>query len=169
MSNWNKSQLKVCLVGAIVLLIPLILIAYSSNPPVARTGAPGESTCSSCHGGGAGGGRVAIGLGGTTYTPGTKQRLTVTVSDPVAVAYGYELTAVQAGATSTGAGTFTAADANSSVRQGTGTNSTKSYAAQMNNAVSTFAVDWTPPATNVGNVTFYVSSVAGDGNQGAAD
>jgi large repetitive protein len=169
MSNWKKIQLKVCFVGAIVLCIPLILISYSSNPPLARTGAPSESTCASCHSGGAGGGRVTIGLSGTTYTPGTKQRLTVTVSDPVAVAYGYELTAVQVGATSTGAGTFAAADGNSSVRQGTGTNSTKSYAAQMNNAVSTFAIDWTPPATNVGNVTLYISSVAGDGNQGSTD
>jgi hypothetical protein len=146
-----------------------MLLSYSSNPPLARTGAPGESTCAGCHGGGAGGGGVSIGFAGTTYTPGVKQRLNVMISDPVAVAYGYELTAVQAGATSTGAGTFAAADTNSSVRPGAGTNSTKSYAAQVNSLVSTYLVDWTPPATNVGNVTFYIATVAGDGNQGSAD
>ena len=74
------------------------------------------------------------------------------------------MTAVQAGATSTGAGTFAAADANSGVRLGTGTNSTKSYAAQTNSGVSTYLVDWSPPATSVGSVTFYVAAVGGDGD-----
>ena len=74
------------------------------------------------------------------------------------------MTAVQAGATSTGAGTFAAADANSGVRLGTGTNSTKFYAAQTNSGVSTYLVDWSPPATSVGSVTFYVAAVGGDGD-----
>jgi hypothetical protein len=148
----------------IVFLIPLIVWSSSRNPPLSRTGAPGESTCASCHGGGPGGGRVAIAsLNGNTYTPGVTQHLTVTITDANAAAWGYEMTAVQASATSTGAGTFVATDTNSSVRA----SGTKSYAEQANDfagttASHTYAVDWTPPATNVGNVTLYAAALGAD-------
>jgi hypothetical protein len=149
---------------AIVFLIPLIVWSSSRNPPLSRTGAPGESTCASCHGGGLGGGRVAIAsTSGASYTPGVTQHLTVTITDANASAWGYEMTAVQSAATSTGAGSFTATDTNSTVR----TSGTKSYAEQANafaNTTSshTYAVDWTPPATNVGNVTLYAAGLGAD-------
>ncbi len=155
---------KTWFVLVIVFLIPLIVWSSSRNPPLARTGAPGESTCASCHGGGPGGGRVAITSStGTTYTPGVTQHLTVTITDANAAAWGYEMTAVQAAATSTGAGTFVATDTNSGVR----TSGTKSYAAQLNDFAGTtgshtYAVDWTPPATNVGNVTLYAAGLGAD-------
>src|SRR5271168_141227 len=51
------------------LMIPFLLFAYSSDPPLAHTGAPGESTCAACHNGPA-----ALGPNVTfpslTYTPG---------------------------------------------------------------------------------------------------
>jgi hypothetical protein len=149
---------------AIVFLIPLIVWSSTRNPPLSRTGAPGESTCASCHGGGIGGGRVTIAsASGNTYTPGVTQRLSVTISDANAAAWGYEMTAVQATSTSTGAGTFVATDTASSVRA----SGTKSYAEQANafpntTASHTYAVDWTPPATNVGNVTLYAAGLGAD-------
>ena len=164
MLTLKKTSLQAWFVIVIVFLIPLIVWSYSSNPPLSRTGAPGEGTCGSCHSGGIGGGHVSIAsASGNTYTPGVKQRLTVTITDGNASAWGYEMTAVQASATSTGAGTFTAADTNSSVR----TSGTKSYAAQTNDFPGTtgslsYAVDWTPPASNVGNVTVYAAGVGAD-------
>src|SRR5579883_2023105 len=155
---------KTWFVLVIVFLIPLIVWSSSRNPPLARTGAPGESTCACCHGGGPGGGRVAITSStGTTYTPRVTQHLTVTITDANAADWGYEMTAVQAAATSTGAGTFVATDTNSGVR----TSGTKSYAAQLNDFAGTtgshtYAVDWTPPATNVGNVTLYAAGLGAD-------
>lgn len=155
---------KTWFVLVIVFLIPLIVWSSSRNPPLARTGAPGEGTCASCHSGGFGGGTVAIASSsGNTYTPGVTQHLTVTISDGNASAWGYEMTAVQASATSTGAGSFVATDTNSSVRA----SGTKSYAAQLNDFAGTtgshsYAVDWTPPATNVGNVTLYAAGVGAD-------
>ncbi len=149
---------------AIVFLIPLIVWSSSRNPPLSRTGAPGESTCASCHGGGIGGGRVTIAsASGNTYTPGVTQHLNVTVSDANAAAWGYEMTAVQATSTSTGAGAFVATDTASSVRA----SGTKSYAEQANDFANTttshtYAVDWTPPATNVGNVTLYAAGLGAD-------
>lgn len=121
---------------AIVFLIPLIVWSSTRNPPLSRTGAPGEGTCASCHGGGPGGGRVTIAsASGNTYTPGVTQHLSVTISDANAAAWGYEMTAVQATSTSTGAGTFVAIDTASSVRA----SGTKSYAEQANDFPNTTA------------------------------
>ena len=151
-------------VALVVALTPLLLRSYSSNPPLVRTGAPGENTCGSCHGGSTGAVITITPTNGTSYTPGVAKALTVTVGGGPNVVWGYEMTAVQASANTTGAGTFASTDGNSSVRQGTGTNSTKSYAAQTNDAVSTYALNWTPPASSVGNVTLYASGVSGDGS-----
>ena len=152
-------------VAAILIVMPLVSRATATNPPLARTGAPGESTCASCHNGGANTGSVSLSLsGGSIYTPSTVQQIRVTVSDPNAAVWGYELTAVQANATTTGAGTFTAGDGNSAVRKGTGANINKYYAAQTNAGVSSFLINWTPPAASVGNVVFYVAAVGGDGS-----
>ncbi len=164
MTTLKNKNLTPCLVVAMVLLIPLAAWSqnFPSNPPLAKTGAPGETTCGSCHDGGAGGGKIAVKSAiGNVYIPGgAKQRLTVTVSDPNAHAWGYEMTAVLASATSTGIGTFTAANTNSSVR----TSGTKSYAAQINKfpgttVKATYLVDYTPPATNVGNVILYFAGL----------
>lgn len=40
----------------VIVAIPLVVWSYPSNPPLAKTGAPGESTCADCHSGGPGGG-----------------------------------------------------------------------------------------------------------------
>lgn len=147
-----------------VIVIPLMVWAFSSNPPLGKTGAPGEGTCGDCHGGGGGGGKVSItAASGLTYHPGTKQRITVTLTDPAANEWGYEMTAVQTTKPTTGAGVFKAADRNSGVR----TAKTKSYAAQVNDQAGktkkvTFLLDWTPPSKNVGKITLYVSSNASE-------
>ncbi len=56
MLTLKKTTFTAWFVILMVFLVPLLLWAYSSNPPLSRTGAPGESTCASCHSGGLGGG-----------------------------------------------------------------------------------------------------------------
>ena len=154
---------RVWFVVILVVVVPLVLLAFPSNPPLGKTGAPGEGTCADCHFGGAGGGSVKIKSStGTTYTPGVKQKLTVTIADPNAVDWGYELVVVAANNTSASVGTLKASNANSSIRK----SGSKSYASQVNDQMgvtgsASFPLSWTPPATSVGNVTIYVSSVAG--------
>jgi len=151
------------------LAIPLILFAFPSNPPLSKTGAPGEGTCADCHSGGAGGGTISVkSSSGHTYTPGVKQRLTVTVSDPNAIDWGYEMTVVRNALPTQGVGTFKAADKNSSVRK----SGKKSYASQINDLQgktghATYLIDWTPPAKSVGKVTLYLSGVGGVGDPSA--
>ena len=158
-SKKNKGYLVAFIVS--VCVMPIVVWAFNPNPPLNSSSAPGESTCASCHSGGAQAGHVAITVaGGNTYTPGAAKQVTVIITDPNANRWGYEITSVEASSTSTGTGTFTALDSNSNVRP----SGTKSYAAQTNDAVSTYQLSWMPPASSVGNITFYVSSVGGTGS-----
>jgi hypothetical protein len=165
----NIRNLRLCLVAAMILTIPLIIWSFPRNPPLGKTGAPGESTCAACHFGGLGGGKIAIASSsGTTYSPGVTQHLTVTISDPNAIDWGYEMTAVKTSTPSTGEGMFTAVDNNSDVRS----SGTKSYASQINDKQGKtlkvkYLIDWTPPNTNVGKITLYVAGIGGTGSRDA--
>jgi hypothetical protein len=160
----RSSYLIAFLVLFLIVAIPSMLWSFSSNPPLAKTGAPGEGTCAQCHGGGAGGGKIAVtSSAGTHYHPGVKQHLKVTVTDASSNVWGYEMTSVQASKPTTGTGVFKATDKLSDVRK----LGTKSYAAQLNDQQGktkhvTFAIDWTPPSKNVGKITLYLAGVAGN-------
>src|SRR2546425_619198 len=96
---------------AVLAVIPVLIYAHAAGPDPGKCGAPGESTCaeSGCHEGtplNGGGGRVTIDAGGSTYTPGVKQRISVTVSDPAQRRWGFQLTARVASNTKTRAGTL---------------------------------------------------------------
>ena len=54
-----------------ILLLPVVLMAYSSNPPLGLSGAPGEGTCAGCHSPLTTGSGVSVTFpGALTYTPG---------------------------------------------------------------------------------------------------
>jgi hypothetical protein len=163
----NNQKLKLSLSFLILLSIiavPAVVWSNPQNPPLAKTGAPGEGTCAGCHDGGSGGGSIAItSSAGTKYQAGVKQHLTVTIADPNAKAWGYEITAVQAAKPTVGAGKFKATDKLSNVRK----SGTKSYASQMDDQSGktktvSYAFDWTPPKKAVGNITLYVAGVGDD-------
>ncbi len=157
----QKRKSVCCLLVAVCLLVlPRSLSAYD-DPPIQLTGAPGEGTCAGCHNGGAGGGKVMISFpGGLTYTPGVAQQLTVTVSDAVQKAWGFELSPRLASNTNSPAGTVASVDTSTTVA----TSSLLQYLKQTGAAGifrgttggHTWTFTWTPPATNVGNVIFYV-------------
>jgi len=114
---------------------------------------PGTNTCAGCHSGSAasGGSAVVTFPSGLTYTPGVTQHLTVQLTDPTHAVYSYLLTARLASNPSSQAGTFTA-----------GTGSTVSGMDIESSSFSspTWAIDWTPPSTSSGNVTFYLTGLA---------
>jgi uncharacterized protein (TIGR03437 family) len=129
---------------------------------------------------------------GPTYIPGTTQHLVVTIADPAQRAWGFQLTARLAGDTAAMAGTFASSDPNTTVMcsstdffqeheapyaQGqTQTcpasmtlqyieHSLAGYNATRGHSVSqTYEFDWTPSATDSGNVTVYVSGNAANGD-----
>ncbi len=132
--------------------------------------------------------------GGQTYVPGVKQHLVVTVSDTATSqrAWGFQLTARPSSNPQSQAGSFASTDPNTLVMCATanlgqeseqdfssskpqacpanmllqyiehsltGYNSTRGHTGSQ-----TFAFDWTPPSSNVGDIVIYVAGNAANGD-----
>jgi uncharacterized protein (TIGR03437 family) len=129
---------------------------------------------------------------GQTYTPGVTQHLSVTIADsnPSLKGWGFQLTARSGNPATTMAGTFTSTDTNTQLMcsqtnllvfqqvaySASGGQSCPSnepliyiehslagFDATIGPGSATYQFDWTPPATNVGDIVIYV---AGNGGLG---
>jgi uncharacterized protein (TIGR03437 family) len=159
--------------------IPIALWAFSTGPPISRTGAPadGGQACNVCHTtfplNDDSGGSIVIRA--SAYTPGVKQLIEVQISHPTAVRFGFQLTARTVSDETKQAGTFTKDD-NTRVRcapAGTdgpcdGALEFVSHVAVSTNAANpgprTFLIEWTPPATDVGPIVMYAAGNAANNN-----
>jgi hypothetical protein len=143
-----------------------LLFSYapaSDNGKTGYSGAPGEGTCTSCHGGAGGGSTTLtsdIPLNG--FVPGATYNMVLTVSQAGRPLFGLGLESLSTA--NTQAGTLTA---------GAGTQIQVKSARQnlihtLNGGASpnskAFAFKWTAPATAAGNVTFYYAGLAANGN-----
>src|ERR1039457_5550645 len=166
--------------------LPVLLLAYLSGLDAGVSGVPGEDSCDRCHNGPPGSGSVTVNFPGTlTYTPGAKQHLVVNITDSAQKRWGFQLTARQANSTSTQAGTFTPgadgytqlvctqtdfrsqAFGNSCTTNGMALQyieHTQSGSRLGMAGAATFEFDWTPPATDVGNLVIYVAALAANGD-----
>lgn len=147
------------------------IFANANGPDLGLTGAPGESNCTACHSGtplNQGGGSFKIELlNATTYTPGQQHRLRITLADPAARRWGFQLTARRA-ANNQRAGTL--ASENVQVVR-IDTEPTAQYASQVSGGTrtgqaneSTWEVLWTAPAAGQGPVIFYAAGNAANSN-----
>ena len=160
------------------LSLPLLLQANSFGPEPGSTGVPGERTCaqSNCHVGtvNPAGGSVAVAFpSGLTYTPGVRQTLTVTVTDPIARGFGFQLTVRLASNTKTQAGSLTASGNSTFVLCTSGDFGRQSdkgatcpaaqplESIQQSEALrapnNSWTILWDPPTTAQGNVVVYVA------------
>lgn len=160
--------------------LPILIYAYAEGPQPGYSGVPGESgTCAVCHAGPSGSGSVKVTFpNGPTYTPGVSQTLTVTVADPAQRRWGFELTVRQASSRSTQAGTFTPGSdgftqivcANASVQAAACPadleyiEHTLAGTRDGTTGSATFQFTWTPPSTNIGDLTVYVAGNAANGD-----
>lgn len=133
-----------------------------SGAPSGRTGAPGESNCTECHSGsvqsGSGINQIAWTEGVTPvteYTPGTTYNVGVTFST-AAAKNGFQVVALNS--SNAQAGTIT-------IIPGSGTQLLNGAAGKKyvthntsGNAQTAWAFQWTAPASNVGDVTFYLAT-----------
>jgi uncharacterized protein (TIGR03437 family) len=168
--------------GGALFALPLVMNANSSGPPVRHTGAPGDApqACATagCHTGTAvngGGGRVTLTFeGGDTYVPGQRKRVTVTIED-AANRYGFQATVRLVSDLANGqAGRFVNQSgllvlcSNDATRPSSGNCPASapveflSHASSLTSRTVTF--EWEAPATNVGDVRFYVAGNAANGN-----
>ena len=171
---------------AILSVIPILIYANESGPPPGKSGAPGESTCNevSCHVGtglNAGPGSVKINTAGTSYIPGVTQRISVTISDEAPQRrWGFQLTARRASDSRTRAGILTPIDSSTQLVCASSNlfevrctsdpvlqfieHTLQGNVITAPGAGNTFHFDWTPPATDVGNIILYAAGNAANGN-----
>lgn len=164
------------------LLLTLLLTSgvLSDNGKAGKTGSPGELTCLDCHNNfslGAGGGSIGLSSTNMTnweYVPGTTYHMIATVSRTGTNLFGIGLECLTS--TNTNAGTLTITNTSTSIKNATvNAVSRRNVVHTLNGGASAnskaFAFDWVAPGTNIGNVTFYYSGVAanGDGNEEIGD
>ncbi len=165
MRQWRISFIWL---AALALSLVAFKSTYSSQPPIAHTGAPGEGTCGDCHSGGTGPVTITLTPSGagalTTYTPGgLPLTLSLSVSAPGASVYGFQLTVLssQAGQENTPNQGLSTAGGTGTVLQ-TGSNGRKYLAHSGSSSTGNWTFTWTPPATDVGPITWYIAANAAD-------
>ena len=138
-------------------------LALEAGAPTGRTGAPGESTCTSCHSMNAGSGQITI-IAPANYVPGQTYAIQIqdASSDASRAIWGFETISLAGAAM---AGNYTNTTANTRIRVA----STKSYVTHTSAGTfpnqsggATWTFNWTAPASDVGVVTFYAAGLLGD-------
>lgn len=165
--------------------LPVTLLAFSTGPPLKRTGVvDGNTNCSACHrtfapaNSDASGSVTISNL--ENYIPGAVQTLRITVKHPQASRWGFQLTArFVTGGGSVKAGTFAPVNDETKVvcDDGSQTGSAGPCAANQlewiehanaprseQGAGHTFEVRWTPPAQENGDIMFYFAGNAANGD-----
>jgi uncharacterized protein (TIGR03437 family) len=173
-----KTHLRNLSFALLVAAVPVTLLAFSqqTGPPPNRTGLPGGLLCTQCHSftgpANSGPGRVRIEVG--NYNPGIRQRIRVTVEDPQAVKWGFQVTAREVSDLNKSVGFFTGNEnvqvicENGTLRGRPGPCDGAQEFAQHTFAGTgtgtmgsrTFEFDWDPPASEVGDVIFFVAANA---------
>jgi hypothetical protein len=135
----------------------------ANGAPTGKTGAPGEQTCTQCHSGTAQSGATEnqfVVLDGfnpvTNYVPGQTYNVTLAMASTPAKK-GFQAIALDG--TNAMAGSFTGQTAGGTTISTAGTKQYANHNSSSNtNANMVWIWSWTAPATNVGNVTFYVAT-----------
>lgn len=152
--------------------------AASSGPSPSHTNAPGEDNCTTCHityPVNSGEGSVVISGLPHDYLPGQPYTITVTVSDQIAVIYGFQVTAIDP--TGTKAGDFAVPlpidnpNARTQIKHGVTNSKPRDYVEHTLHGTqptafgsNSWTFTWTAPTTRVGKVSFYAAGNAANSN-----
>jgi hypothetical protein len=146
----------------------------SDNGKAGRTGSPGETNCTNCHNtytNNSGGGSITIqspGMTGNAYSPGQVYNMSVTVSKSGVSLFGVGIEALTTA--NANGGTLAITDAastgtkNATVSGVSRTNIVHKLNGGIGTGSKVFNFKWTAPAAGTGNITFYFSGIAGNGN-----
>lgn len=150
-------------------LCPIEARAFSSGPPDAMTGSPGENTCTSCHLTfplNSGSGSLTLLDAPDAYDPGQTYRLTVALADPSALRWGFELTVLDAAGVR--AGDVAPVDGNTQTSTAPSGREyikhTSAGTAPGTSGSRQWQFDWTAPAAETGTVAFWVAGNAANNN-----
>lgn len=149
--------------------------ASVNGPAPGHTNAPGEGNCTACHVDfplNSGGGTLSISGLPANYKPGQQIPLTVTLNQADAVAYGFELTAIDNQGRPQGNYTFSMANPiQLQVVSGFVGNIQRRYIEHTADGVTptqfgtkSWTFTWTAPAQRAGKISFYAAGNAADSN-----
>ena len=168
-----KNNSFLIIISILVLMIGTAAI-LSTNGKAGYSGAPGEGNCTSCHNeyaanSGTGSVVISTNIPVSGYELNTTYQISVIVSQVGKTLFGFDLEALSGTAN---AGTFIITNSNESqtrtkiVNTVTRNNVVHVSDGGLANDTKTFTFNWTSPATNAGNITFYATGNAAnnDGN-----
>ena len=154
----------------------VIILAFSSAPPVGNTGAPGDSTCASsgCHS------QVNSSINGTInliglpekYTPNTQYNLTIelTKTEGNPRMAGFQM--LPLGSTLSGIGKFDNAGDDSRIIHSTNNKEYFQHSPVVNfgqDSTIIYTVQWQSPSTNLDTATFYIAANFANGDGGTTN
>jgi len=159
---------RVAQIALVILTIVVFVYAKAEGPDRGYTGAPGDlGDCTACHDtfvtANVGPGKVAIGSNPSVYQPGQSYTLTVTVQDPRARRWGFQMTAID---NSGGpAGTFAPLNSDTQIATGGGADPFgRQYIEHTllgtfpgTSGSHTWQVNWTAPSSDIGTVRFFAA------------
>lgn len=136
------------------------------------TGSPGEGTCAgaACHGSfalnsGPGSVTISTNIPGNEYTPGTTYQISIKVKQTGQTLFGFGCEVLDS--SDQPAGTFIVTDV-TRTQQLNASNGRPNMTHKLNGGLSNdsavFSFDWTAPPTNIGDITFYFTGNAANGN-----
>jgi hypothetical protein len=152
-----------------LLFIPalILLLANGSGSPGGKSGSPGDSnaTCTQCHSGAANSslGWITSDIPSNGYTPGETYTITATGTHNGVVKFGFELTAETTNGSKTGTFAITEAARTKLVNQNKAVTHRAAGTTPSGNTNS-WSMNWTAPATDVGQIRFYAAYNAANGN-----
>lgn len=152
----------------------MISSTTNSGGKSGKTGAPGENNCVQCHSGSAvnaGVGSVSLNTGiSGGYALGQVYNMSVAVNQTGISLFGFSIVALDANGASVG--TFTAGTDNHIENLTIGGNSRQYLTHNTNGGATpnahTFNFTWAAPSGDAGEITFYVSANAANGNGGTS-
>lgn len=149
--------------------------ALSSQPPLFQSSAPGQSSCASnnCHGGeiNTGGGNIEIlasfDENENVYSDGSLLDISVSINDPDATRFGFQMVALDAVGNSVGS-FVTNDDPSLAIQFGMDIEFINHNMVPFDNP-NTFNFQYQAPDGDVGPITFYATGMAADGLGSPAD
>ena len=179
----KERSLKVSVAGVFMIFLAAQALpgrrasAFSSGPPTARTGAPGEITCAICHNSfplNSGPGALSLTGLPASYSPNQELALTLTLNQANRNLYGFQLTVLDDSGRQ--AGTLIVTDdtrtqmgldaIDGKLRQYLNHTLQGTFPTETNQGSWSFK--WRAPAASVGRVTFYAAGNAANGNGGSS-
>lgn len=163
---------SICIAFCIAVFFSSSTQSNSTVPPAGKTMAPGEGSCANtgCHtNSSSGSGSVAFNFNNSSsaYLPGQTYPIAITVSDPIATRFGFEVTAIDDNGQK--AGTFVITNPANTAKPTNGAVSGREYVSHRSaSTTNTWSFEWVAPDVSVGNVTFYYTGNGANGNGNAA-